>query len=233
MEAGGGAAPRARLTTRGLSAAVLPEGAALRLVAEAGSAFRLDATLDPAPAPAPFTLVARVPRGGVRATTKAAGLPARGAVRVGDRTLSLDGGAGGLDVTAGLLARETAWRWAFATGRVAGRPFGLNLCEGFGVAGADPGENAGFLGAPWRLPPVAFTVGGVAGPGAPWRIAGPGLELAFRPAGAHREARNLVLVRTRFAQVAGTFEGHVPGPDGAPLRVDGLAGVVEDHWARW
>jgi hypothetical protein len=78
---------------------------------------------------------------------------------------------------------------------------------------------------------VVFEVGGTQ---APWRITGPGgLALAFQPRGAHAEARNLGLVSTRFVQVAGTFDGSVPGPDAVPLRVSDLPGVVEDHWARW
>jgi hypothetical protein len=223
---------RARLASRGLSIAVEREAGRWRLVASAGDAFGLDATLDGAGAPAPFTLVTGVPRGGVRATQKAAGLAVAGRVRAGGRVLSLDGGSGGVDYTAGVLARETAWRWAFGTGRAGGAPFGFNLCEGFGLVAGDPGENAGFLDAPYRLPPVAFAVGGA---GSPWRVASAGGEVAlvFHPAGAHREARSLGVVRTRFTQVAGTFEGTIPGPGVGAVAVAGLPGVVEDHWARW
>jgi hypothetical protein len=219
----------ARLTARGLGAELVPDGAALALRAR-GAGFALDAILTPASASAPFTLVAPVPGGGVRATTKSAGLAARGRLTAGGRTYPLDGGAGGLDFTTGVLARETSWRWAFATGRGAGGPRGFNLCEGFGVAADDPGENAGFAGVPYRLPAVVFEVGG---PKAPWRITGAGVALSFHPQGAHAESRNLGLVSTRFVQVAGTFEGRIPGPEGEPVRVEGVAGVVEDHWARW
>ena len=54
------------------------------------------------------------------------------------------------------------------------------------------------------------------------------VELAFTPEAVHRERKELALVRTRFAQVAGTFDGVVGG-----RRVAALPGVVEDHWARW
>lgn len=221
----------ARLTAAGLAAEVLPAGPGVGVRAK-GPGFSLEAVLSPAGAPAPFSLVAPVPGGGVRATTKSAGLAARGGVTAGGRTFSLEGGAGGLDFTSGVLARETSWRWAFATGRAAGGPFGFNLCEGFGLLPGDPGENAGFAAGPYRLPPVVFQVGG---PKSPWRISGGGgaVELAFLPQGSHAESRNLGLVSTRFVQVAGTFEGTIPGPDGEPLRIAGLPGVVEDHWARW
>ena len=57
------------------------------------------------------------------------------------------------------------------------------------------------------VPPVAFEVGGER---RPWRIAGGGgaLSLVFLPQGAHREARNLLVLRTRFAQVAGNAFTH-------------------------
>lgn len=233
LPAAGRVAPRAgagaRLTARGLAASLEPEGRALALHVRAGGAT-VDAVLDPAGAPAAFTLVAPVPGAGLRATTKAAGLAVRGAVSAGGRTLSLDGGAGGVDFTAGVLARNTSWRWAFAPGRPGSGVPGFNLCEGFGVPPDDPGENAGFAGAPYRLPPVTFRIGGTR---APWSLSGPGLDLTFEPQGAHAEARNLGVVTTRFVQVAGTFTGWLPGPDGARLRVAGLPGVVEDHWARW
>jgi hypothetical protein len=221
----------ARLTARGLTAELAPDGAALALRVH-GRGFAVEAALEPAGAPAPFTLVVPVPGGGVRATTKQAGLAARGRVTAAGTTRSLEGGAGGLDFTAGVLARDTAWRWAFATGRVAGAPFGFNLCEGFGVAADDPGENAAFAGAPYRLPAVRFEVGGAK---RPWRVASADgtVDLRFAPQGAHAEARNLGLVSTRFVQVAGTFDGVVPGPDGAPVGITALPGVVEDHSARW
>jgi hypothetical protein len=224
----------AHLASRGLSIEVAREGDRWRVAASAGRAFALEASLDAAAAPAPFTLVTRVPGGGVRATQKAARLGAAGRVRAAGRTLSLDGGAGGVDYTAGVLARETDWRWAFAAGAPGAGGVGFNLCEGFGVLPGDPGENAGFTGATYRLPPVAFTVGGVTA-AEPWRIASGGgeVDLVFRPAGAHREARDLGLVRTRFTQVAGTFDGRIPGPGGERLSVAGLPGVVEDHRARW
>ncbi len=235
---------RATLRASGLALEISRDGVRWRLAASSSDgAFALDAALDATGAPPPFALVVPVPRGGVRATQKSAALRASGTVRVRGRTLPLDGGWGGLDLTAGLLARETSWRWAFGAGLAGGAPIGFNLCAGFGVPEGDPGENAGFLAAtpplasapedaPWRLPAVAFEVGGV---DRPWRISSAKgeVELAFRPQGAHREARNLGLVRTRFAQVAGTFEGRIAGPDGTPIAIAALPGVVEDHWAVW
>jgi hypothetical protein len=201
------------------------------LIEARAGATTIDAALEVPPASRPFTLVAAVPHGGVRSTEKLGGLAATGEVRVSGRTLALGGGYGGVDATAGTLARETRWRWAFGTGRAGGEPFAFNLCEGFGVPANDPGENSAFWrGEPYRLPPVNVVIGATE-----WRIASAdaSVDLTFVPLAEHREKRNMGVLRTRFTQVAGAFQGSVPGRDGAPLAIEQVPGVVEDHWAVW
>jgi hypothetical protein len=198
--------------------------------------FRAELALATSSAPAPFVLVTPVAGPGVRVTQKAGGLGASGAVELGGRTLRLDGGTGGVDTTHGLLARETGWRWAFGTGRLpGGAPIAFNLAEGFGgVPPGDPGENALFVGpGPVRLPPVTFAFD-KRNPLAPWRVsaADGAVDLAFAPVAVHREVKNLLVLRTRFAQVSGTFTGFLRTLDGT-VEVAGLPGVVEDHWAVW
>ncbi|MGB8931000.1 MAG: DUF2804 domain-containing protein [Anaeromyxobacteraceae bacterium] len=198
--------------------------------------FRAELALSGAAAPAPFVLVAPVSGPGVRVTQKAGGLAATGAIQVGRRTLRLDGGTGGVDTTQGLLARETSWRWAFGTGRSpGGAPIAFNLAEGFGgVPPGDPGENALLAGSGTvRLPPVTFAFDRKA-PRSPWRVtaADGSVDLAFAPVAVHREVKNLLVLRTRFAQVAGTFTGRLLTESG-PMEVSSLPGVVEDHWAVW
>ncbi|BDG04701.1 DUF2804 domain-containing protein [Anaeromyxobacter oryzae] len=220
---------RARFDGGAMALRVERTGAAWRLTGRVRRHLELDVSLSAADAPQPFTLVAAVPGAGPRTTLKAGALHAEGAARVDGRTLRLDG-TGALDYTAGLLARETAWRWALGTGRDAsGAPLAFNLCAGFGVPDCDAGENALLAPGPERLPPVRFELD-PARPLAPWRIAGGGgaVDLGFLPEALHRERKELALVRTRFVQVAGTFEGVVAG-----RRVAALPGVVEDHWARW
>ncbi|HYG66248.1 MAG TPA: DUF2804 family protein, partial [Anaeromyxobacteraceae bacterium] len=204
---------------------------AWRFEVRLGDALRLDALLARSGAPAPFTLVAPVPDGGVRATLKAAPLPVTGLLRARGRVFPLDGAFGGVDHTAGVLARETAWRWAFGLGRAGGSPVAFNLCEGFpGIPAGDPGENALFAApVPERLPSVTFAFDRER-PLAPWRVtsADGAVALDFRPRAVHREDREVAIVRTRFAQVAGEFTGTVGG-----VAVAELPGVVEDHWALW
>jgi len=198
--------------------------------------FRAEVLLETRGAPAPFSLVTPVAGRGLRATQKAAAMAATGTIALGSRTLLLDGGTGGVDSTHGFLARDTGWRWAFGTGRLpGGAPLGFNLAEGFGgVPEGDAGENALFRSYETaRLPPVAFTFDR-AQLQAPWRVASAdgAVDLSFTPAALHREVKNLLVLKTRFAQLPGTFSGRLPGP-GKPVIVDALPGVVEDHWALW
>ncbi len=231
-----GVGARARFSGVGLRIDVerLDDRYALSLVARNG--ITADVLLDARGAPDPFVLVTPVAGPGVRVTQKSGALAASGSVRIGGRTLRFEGGMGGVDATHGYLARETAWRWAFGTGRMAGgEPVAFNLAEGFaGVPAGDPGENALFgARATVRLPPVAFSWDRDY-PLAPWRVrsADGRVDLAFAPVAVHREVKNLGVLRSRFSQVAGTFTGRLPGPAGS-VEVAGLPGVVEDHWARW
>jgi hypothetical protein len=227
-----GAGARASLDARGAALRIERRSDRYQLLADLGAEGRLQAELDTAGAPPPFTLVAPVAGGVLHVTQKSGALPAHGELTLPDRRVRLDGGLGGLDYTQGLLARATRWRWAYATGLARGAPLGLNLVEGFDAVPVT--EDVLFLaGSATALPRCTFSFRR-ADPLAPWRIAsGDGaVDLRFLPAAAHREARHLGLVRTRFVQVVGTFAGRVPGPDG-PLDLDALPGVCEDQDARW
>jgi hypothetical protein len=200
-----------------------------QVLAELGSGARLDAELDAAAGPAPFTLVA-AEGGAVRVTQKSGALPLTGELRVGRRRFALDGGYGGLDYTQGLLPRATRWRWAYGTGRgPGGGALAFNLAEGFGAP-----EDVLLAGdGPVPLPPCRFEHDREH-PLRPWRMrsADGAVDLRFTPAAVHAERRELGLVRTRFLQVAGAFDGRLPAP-GGPLRVERLPGVCEDQDVRW
>jgi hypothetical protein len=196
--------------------------------------FTLDAELDVRGAPAPLTLVAPVINGTVNVTQKWAGLPARGTVRTRTRTYSLDGGSGGFDYTSGLLARHTAWRWAFATGSDAeGSAIGFNLVSGINDT-STASENVVWIDG--TTVPVG-RVNFLFDPGATisqWRISTDDgvLDLIFEPIGEHREHRDLGLVRSRFVQVMGTFGGTI-NVRGRSRRVSMLPGVTEDQDVIW
>lgn len=191
----------------------------------------LDAELDTKGAPTPLTLVAPVTGGTVNVTQKWAQLPARGTVRIGDRSYSLDGGFGGFDYTNGLLARHTAWRWAFAAGRDAGDGgVAFNLVSGINDTDA-ASENVVWVDG------MAVPVGRIdfqfdaAATSSPWRIASDDgiVDLVFEPIGEHRD---LGFARSHFVQVLGTFRGTINAL-GRSRRMSMLAGVTEDQDVLW
>ena len=175
-----------------------------------------------------------MPGGTVNVTQKSAGLLARGSVSVADRTYQLDGGFGGFDYTNGLLGRRTMWRWAFATGRAEdGRVVGFNLVQGFNEGDAGTENVVWADGLPTIVGGAHFTFDAVATT-SPWRIVTEdgNVDLTFEPIGEHREERNLLVARSHFVQVFGTFQGTL-NPGTGPVRVSGLPGVTEDQDVVW
>lgn len=194
--------------------------------------FRLDVELDAKAAPPAIGAVARVAPGRYDATEKRALLAARGTLRVGGRTLSLDGGLAGYDFTSGLLARHTRWRWGFALGWTqGGEPFGLNLVQGF-VGEAE-------CAAWWRSELVPLAEGELRfderRPASPWRVrtVDGAADLTMTPGTVHEERKNLLLVRSRFAQPCGAWSGAIALEGRSPLVIDRALGVTEDQDVTW
>jgi hypothetical protein len=183
----------------------------------------------------PLTVIAPVEGGVVNVTQKWAGLLAFGQLEAGGRRFVLDGGVGGLDYTQGLLARRTAWRWAFVCGRLDdGTPFGINLVEGFNEARDDVNENAVWLG------PELFPVGRARFSWNPkdtldpWRVVTTdgALDLTFKPLAAHRELRDLKLVKSRFEHPVGLWRGTLTLGE-RRLTFENAPGVAEDQDVVW
>ena len=196
--------------------------------------LELDATLDAGLAPTPVTVISPVPGGVVNVTQKSTCLPASGSLICGGRRYDLTGGFGGFDYTHGLLARHTAWRWAFATGVAeGGKRVGFNLTAGFNES-VQGGENVLWLdGVAAAVSPARFAFEAKATM-SPWRIVSEDnrVDLTFVPGGEHREERNLLIARSYFVQVFGTFEGTVNAGSG-PVRISGVPGVAEDQQITW
>jgi hypothetical protein len=202
----------------------------------------IDLVLESGVAP-PLTAVSQldVEGGLVTSTVKTAAMPAWGTVTVHDdeqgvRRCSLDGGTGGLDYTNGYLPRRLQWQWAYATGRLAdGRLFGINLVSNFSGTGDAPAENAVWLdGALVPLDPRARILHDPGDRTRPWlvRTVDSGVHLRFTPVAEHSESLNLGVLRSRFVQPTGTFDGHVM-VEGQRVEVSGLPGVVEDQDILW
>ena len=184
----------------------------------------------------PLSVVAPVADGGVvNFTQKWAGLEASGSLSAGGRTYPLDHAVGGFDYTHGLLARRTAWKWAFANGRLKdGRMLGLNLAEGFNERGASLNENALWVGG--RLIPLSraqFTFNPLR-PLEEWSLGTDDgvVDLRFHPIHVHREERDYKVVRSDFLQPLGVFEGRLT-VDREVHRISQLPGVTERQDVVW
>ncbi|WP_394839869.1 DUF2804 domain-containing protein [Pendulispora rubella] len=190
-----------------------------------------------AQSPPALTVIAPMPKGGTNVTQKSAALAASGMIEVAGRSFDLREGVGGFDYTNGHLARHTAWRWGFACGKLdSGARIGFNLVEGFNDANGVC-ENALFLGdelLPLGRARFSWNRNDVL---APWRCTteptnDAALDLTFEPIGAHREDRNLGIVRSHFAQPVGHFSGTIEA-HGRSYHVEHLAGVTEDQDVVW
>lgn len=188
--------------------------------------FEIDATFEGDP---PVLLACGpIDGGSVHATQKSGGFGLRGELRVGSRQLRLDGGVASFDYSNGLLARDTAWRWASAHSR----EIGFNLQGGY--FGSQ--ENALWLDGHIIALDEAQFLFDPAAPLSPWHIRTRDglLDLHFQPEGARAENRNLLVAQSRYIQPIGTFSGTVRASAASPaLTVQALAGVTEDHFSRW
>lgn len=181
------------------------------------------------PGNAPLLLASGpVKDGSVHATQKSPGMPLTGQVRLWRGEYDLAGGVASFDYSNGLLARNTAWRWASAHNL----ELGFNLQAGY-FGGH---ENALWLdGQVHALAPAHF-IYDQADPLARWHIFTEDdlLELFFTPEGARRQDKNLLVAASRYVQPIGTFTGWVRSSADQPKRmVTQLVGVTEDHTSRW
>lgn len=189
-------------------------------------AFEINAEFDAAN---PLLLAVGPVVGGVmHATQKSSALALRGRLQVGATAHDLCGGVASFDYSNGLLARNTAWRWASAH-----QPgLGFNLQAGY--FGAQ--ENALWLGGELIALGAAQFEFDPAQPMAPWRICTEDalLSLEFLPLACRREDKNLLLAASRYVQPIGVFQGWVRrSPEATRTPVHALWGVTEDHQARW
>jgi len=188
----------------------------------------VDLLLETDRAPPPITAIAPAGAAGrFDLTQKTVLVPAEGEVRAGNIHFPVHGAFAGLDYTHGLLARETAWRWAFGCGRAGAGLVAFNFSDGF-LQG--DGENVVWIdGEPRAVGPIAFSFEAQA-PLAAWRVqtADGRVDLTFRPEGFRAQTIDLKLIASRYLQPFGTFSGKVDG-----VAIEGVPGVTEDHSARW
>jgi hypothetical protein len=191
-------------------------------------ALRLHASLDLAGMATPLLAIGPVAGGLAHATQKTSALPVQGWAEAGGRRFTLDGAFAAVDASNGLLARDTAWRWASAHRA----DVGFNLQQGY----FGDQENALWLdGQTLPLGPARFEFD-AARPLQPWRVSTEDelLNLVFTPEGLRQDSRDLGFAASHYVQPVGSFSGWVRAHAAAPrLEVQGLLGVTEDHRSRW
>jgi hypothetical protein len=176
----------------------------------------------------PLLAIGPIAGGIAHATLKTSALGVQGWAEAGGERFPLDGATAALDASNGLLARDTAWRWASAHSP----QLGFNLQQGY--FGAQ--ENALWLDGeliPLAAAEFAFDP---KTPLAPWRLRTEDglLDLSFTPEGLRAEDRNLGIAASHYVQPIGRFDGWVRASAQAPAReVAKLLGVTEDHRSRW
>ena len=189
--------------------------------------LEIDAEFGPGASPL-LLATGPVAKGSVHATQKSSGLPLSGEVRTWREDYDLAGGVASFDYSNGLLARNTAWRWASAHNL----EMGFNLQAGY-FGGH---ENALWLdGQVHALAPAHFLYDN-SDPLSPWHIFTEDdlLELHFTPEGARRENKKMMVAASRYLQPIGTFSGWVRSAPDQPKRiVTQMMGVTEDHSSRW
>lgn len=198
--------------------------------------LRIDATLDPSKAPSPVSALVPTPPGDINATVKWNLLPMSGSIQHGNREWNLEEGfKGGFDYTQGILPSHTIWNWAFLQGTADdGTPVGLNLTSGI-VPNGLTGDNVAWIGdelSTQSKPIFSFNRQNYMDP---WEVttADGRVQLRFAPKGSHSENRNLVLVNSRFIQVAGLFSGTIRTSEGRVLTLTDVPGVMEDQDVKW
>lgn len=185
--------------------------------------------------PPALTVISPVDGGTVSLTQKWGALPTAGSLQAGDRSFSLEGGLGGLDYTHGFMARHTAWRWGFATGRLSdGTAIGLNLVEGFTDTSPLSNENALWMGSeliPLDRAKFSFDP---SDPMKEWTVTtvDGAVDLRFQPFHVHRDERDYRIVRSRFHQPFGFFSGSIR-VGRQRVEVKDLAGVTENQDVLW
>ncbi len=194
--------------------------------------FELQARLGTASAPPALGVVAALQDDLFSTTEKRALLEVDGSLVAGGRRFSLDGALAGYDYTAGLLERHTAWRWGFGMGRTsAGKPIAVNLTDGF------VGDRECVVWIDDEVLPLSAVRFGFDRdkPLSTWQVRAPdeSVDLRFAPAGLHAERHELGIVRSRFLQLAGDYEGRIVVPGKEPFTVERLAGVTEDQDTYW
>lgn len=199
--------------------------------------------------PPPATLITPMIRTGddmatsAAMTSKSQALPGSGSLTVGDETFQLNDLMASIDYSSGTMPRLTEWLWGSVTGNLRdGRPFGLNMGEGFNDS--DPRANNNLLyvkeGQDWsivELPKLKFDFHPEQ-PLRPWKVTSDDpnfqVDLQFEPSVMHSEKRNLGIIGIDFQQPSGYWKGTLTNhATGQVYQFDKADGCAENQHVKW
>ena len=167
-------------------------------------------------------------------TQKTTFMKAEGSIALRGQKLQTTSASASLDFTSGQLPRVTDWRWGFCEGKTSDqKPFAINLAQGNHLG--ECSENVVlYQGSVIQLPEVHFDFDPEQ-PDFKWMMksADGCVDLEFEPKGCHLENRNLVLISSRFSQIAGVYSGKIKLPSGQTLTLSKQPGVAEDQKVKW
>ncbi|MBW2608017.1 MAG: DUF2804 domain-containing protein [Deltaproteobacteria bacterium] len=169
-------------------------------------------------------------------TTKTAGLKARGKIILNKKIFNLasENTFAVFDWTNGFYPRETFWNWACGAGFADdGTQIGFNFSSGVYENGLL--ENTVWInGTPCKQGEIIFTYD-TQNPEHPWQIKSKDdrINLRFKPEGIRRANDNLGIIKSKFIQPCGSFEGSIKTQDNLCIHLSSVGGVVEEHFAKW
>lgn len=184
----------------------------------------------------PLRLCSKSGYNGWTYTQKTSPICLTGHISIGNRKIRLSSPQymGLMDWTGGFMRRHTFWNWAATACTLPdGRPFGLNLS--CGVNETSFTENAFWInGTMTKINLVNFIFDSKNLHKA-WHILSNDkkVDLRFYPETHRSEKLNAWLIKSRFTQLLGVFEGVVITDDGERIELHQCPGWVEDHYSKW
>ncbi len=169
-------------------------------------------------------------------TTKAAGLKAKGKIILNRTSFDLhpENTFALFDWTNGFYPRHTFWNWACGAGvSHDGTKIGFNFSSGVYENGLL--ENTVWInGNPEKIGEMTF-IYDPQKPFLPWKIKSRdgSVNLTFKPEGIRKANDDLFIIKSRFIQSCGSFEGSIKTGEASPIHFSNVGGVVEEHHAKW
>jgi len=166
-------------------------------------------------------------------------MPAEGEVQIGDETFEFQGEKNNsytvIDWSRGAFPYRTIWWWAYASGKVDGVSFGLNIDYGFGTESSK--SMLFYDGKGHHLDEVTYTWDDK-DLMKPWIFTSNDgrCELKLTPVAKHKGGLNLLILRTGGIYVYGYITGEVILDDGTKIKIkesDKLFGSAEHCRHRW